>query len=285
MCWELSPGYTLFPKKSTTWPLLPDKQQEGPQANCRERKLVQWPRTCEGTRCGMFMDHRFFYSSARCCIRLQRFSLYQWTRIIGHLRFFYNTLALLVLLTFLEGFNVFPPKNGLTAVAIDVGHCVKPSYQNSIFFWSQSDVHNIAEQIGPAMPALKGFGDNLVMLSQVRPTVATTVDAGPAQVNLEHLAHFGKTAGSTSPQPGRVPRAQDCCSLLTRAKSSASPQSPESGQPRPRPCKSAPIQSSSSALRAQENHISSAGRRLRGAEDATAQSSCQDPARRPAARL
>eukprot|EP00293_Proteomonas_sulcata_P019607 CAMPEP_0184298206 /NCGR_PEP_ID=MMETSP1049-20130417/9046_1 /TAXON_ID=77928 /ORGANISM="Proteomonas sulcata, Strain CCMP704" /LENGTH=151 /DNA_ID=CAMNT_0026608271 /DNA_START=803 /DNA_END=1259 /DNA_ORIENTATION=+ len=69
------------------------------------------------------------------------------------------------------------------------------------------------------MPALKGFGDNLVMLSQVRPTVATTVDAGPAQEILNILPILGKLleARARSQEEFRELKTAAHCSLELKA--------------------------------------------------------------------
>mmetsp|Transcript_1660 Transcript_1660/g.5663 ORF Transcript_1660/g.5663 Transcript_1660/m.5663 type:complete len:252 (+) Transcript_1660:1663-2418(+) len=109
--------------------------------------------------------------------------------LLHHLRLLDDVLPLFVLLALLEGLLVLPAQDLLAARTVDVRHGVQSSNQQAVLLRAKRYVHDIVEEIRPAVPTLEGLRHDLVMVARVASAVATTVDAGAVQILLEQAAH------------------------------------------------------------------------------------------------
>ncbi len=97
-------------------------------------------------------------------------------------------LALLVLLAVVEGRFVLPAEGGLAAVAVDIRHCVQSGKQDPLLGRPAHHVHDTVEEVGAALAALEGLGDELVMIGQVGAAVHARVGAvAGGQVRAKRL--------------------------------------------------------------------------------------------------
>ena len=88
---------------------------------------------------------------------------------------------------------IFPAECCLAALAINIGYSVGASQKDSFFSGTTTNVHNGIEEVGFALTALEGLGDEIIVGGEVGSTVDATVTAVTfGQIVLERLGlHFG----------------------------------------------------------------------------------------------
>jgi len=135
----------------------------------------------------------------RCSSRLLLISasrLFIPTIFLYHMGEFYNELSLLVFLATFVSMFILPAKCGLTAIAVDVCHRVKPSQEDPLLRWTNPHVDHGVEEVSPALTTLEWFADQLIMIGELGPTVNTGICAVAIwQVSPECLHSSGMSRG------------------------------------------------------------------------------------------
>jgi len=86
---------------------------------------------------------------------------------------------------------IFPAERCLAAITENVCHGVQPSQQDPLLRLAAADVHHGVEQVGPALAALEGFTDQLVVVCEVSSAVNTGVSPVAAgQIFTKRFGNF-----------------------------------------------------------------------------------------------
>lgn len=107
------------------------------------------------------------------------------------MRHFDDELSLFVFLAILKGVLVFPSQRCFTALAINVGNCMKARQKNPFLSRTATDIHYFVEQVSSALATLERLRNKFVVVGQVSPTVNTTVLSVTlrTEIRLKRLHH------------------------------------------------------------------------------------------------
>ena len=108
--------------------------------------------------------------------------------VFDHVVEFNDVLPLFVLLAALEGLFIFPAQSGLAVFAVDVSDSMEARQQHPLLGWPAAHVHHRVEEVGTPLAALKGLGDEVVVVGQVSTAVGTAIPPVTIiQVGLKRL--------------------------------------------------------------------------------------------------
>lgn len=111
--------------------------------------------------------------------------------LLDHMCQLDDELSLLVLLAGLKCMLVLPSESGFTAVAEYICNSVQACEKHSLLGRAAANIHYGVEEVGPALTALEGFTNELIMVGQMSSTVNTRISSvATGQVCTECLHHL-----------------------------------------------------------------------------------------------
>ena len=93
--------------------------------------------------------------------------------LLDHVRQLDDELSFLVLLAGLKCMFILPPKGSLTAVTENICNSMQARQKNSLLCRPAANIHYWVEEVGPALAALEGFTNQLIVISKMSSTVNT----------------------------------------------------------------------------------------------------------------
>eukprot|EP00569_Conticribra_weissflogii_P009152 CAMPEP_0171359700 /NCGR_PEP_ID=MMETSP0879-20121228/768_1 /TAXON_ID=67004 /ORGANISM="Thalassiosira weissflogii, Strain CCMP1336" /LENGTH=337 /DNA_ID=CAMNT_0011865897 /DNA_START=504 /DNA_END=1514 /DNA_ORIENTATION=+ len=102
-----------------------------------------------------------------------------------------DEFSLLVLLTGFIGLDVGPTDAVIAAFAEDVRDGVEAGDEWAVFGGTGANVYALVEEVGSSMTPMKSLGHDIIMTRQMSPTLPTSINLRPFQIDHGIVLHLG----------------------------------------------------------------------------------------------
>lgn len=111
--------------------------------------------------------------------------------VFYHVGHFDNELSFFVFLAVFEGMLIFPTESCFTALAINIGDCMKACQQNPFLSWPATNIHYFIEQIRSSLATLERLWNKFVVVGQMSSAMDAAIlsVALRTQIGLKRFHH------------------------------------------------------------------------------------------------